>query len=227
MTMQTQDPANRFLSRQNHFRLQAEFVRDQALQVSGLLAPLLGGRSVKPYQPEGYYQHLNFPTRVYEADKGRHQHRRGLYTHWQRGFLHPMLKAFDAPSREEGTASRTLSNTPLAALTLLNDPSFTEAARSFAQRIQAVEKASTEDRIRWAWQETLSRQPTEQEVQALSGLFERERNAFLQAPDMARQWLASSFTPEQTFDDSALSQQAAWITIARALFNLHETITRY
>ena len=226
-TMQTQDPANRFLSRQNHFRLQAEFVRDQALQVSGLLAPLLGGRSVKPYQPEGYYQHLNFPTRVYEADKGRHQHRRGLYTHWQRGFLHPMLKAFDAPSREEGTASRTLSNTPLAALTLLNDPSFTEAARSFAQRIQALEKASTEDRIRWAWQETLSRQPTEQEVQALSGLFERERNAFLQAPDMARQWLASSFTPEQTFDDSTFSQQAAWITIARALFNLHETITRY
>jgi hypothetical protein len=85
---------------------------------------------VKPYQPKGYYQHLNFPTRTYKPDAGSNQYRRGIYTHWQRIFLHPMLKAFDAPSREEGSAERPVSNTPLAALTLLNDPSFIEAAHA-------------------------------------------------------------------------------------------------
>ena len=135
--LREKDPSNNLLARQGRWRVDAEFVRDGALKISDLLNDeKLGGESVKPYQPKGYYQHLNFPTRTYQPDTGSDQYRRGVYTHWQRIFLHPMLKAFDAPSREEGNAERPVSNTPLAALTLLNDPSFIEAARAFGERIQ-------------------------------------------------------------------------------------------
>ena len=95
------DPLNRELARQSPYRVDAELVRDNALTVSGLLVPKIGGPSVKPYQPDGYWENLNFPPRQYVADKGDAQHRRGLYTWWQRSFLHPSLLAFDAPSREE------------------------------------------------------------------------------------------------------------------------------
>src|SRR5690606_27957137 len=109
----------------------AELVRDNALKVSGLLAPEIGGRSVFPYQPAGYYHELNFPEREYVVDTGRNLYRRGVYTHWQRTFLHPSLLAFDAPTREECTAERPVSNSPQQALALLNDPVFVEAARVF------------------------------------------------------------------------------------------------
>ena len=94
------DPANRLFARQARYRFDAEIIRDHALALSGLLSSKVGGRSVKPYQPAGYWDHLNFPKRTYEADEGDDQYRRGLYTHWQRSFLHPSLAAFDAPSRE-------------------------------------------------------------------------------------------------------------------------------
>ena len=90
------DPYNRLLARQSPRRLRAENIRDNMLATSGLLVPRIGGASAKPYQPAGYYQHLNFPRRTYQADVGENQYRRGVYTHWQRTFLHPMLTAFDA-----------------------------------------------------------------------------------------------------------------------------------
>ena len=129
------DPTNDLFSRQNRFRLDAELVRDNALAVSGLLVTKIGGPSVKPYQPAGYWQYLNFPKREWENDKGESQYRRGLYTYWQRTFLHPSLAAFDAPSREECTVERPRSNTPQQALVLLNDPTYVEAARALAGRI--------------------------------------------------------------------------------------------
>src|SRR5262249_5187830 len=142
-------------ARQASFRLPAEMIRDQALAVSRLLVRQVGGPSVRPYQPEGYYQYLNFPKRGYRPDAGANQYRRGLYTHWQRQFLQPMLKAFDAPTREECTAQRPVSNTPLQALALLNDPSFVEAARVFAARI--LREGDDVARLAWAWREVLSR----------------------------------------------------------------------
>ena len=123
-------PTNDLFSRQNRFRLDAEMIRDNALAVSGLLVHKIGGPSVKPYQPAGYWQYLNFPKREWENDKGENQYRRGLYTYWQRTFLHPSLAAFDAPSREECTVDRPRSNTPQQALVLLNDPTYVEAARA-------------------------------------------------------------------------------------------------
>ncbi|MFN9039725.1 MAG: DUF1549 and DUF1553 domain-containing protein, partial [Planctomyces sp.] len=98
------DPGNRWLARQGRFRLDAEFVRDNALEISGLLVKSVGGRSVRPYQPAGYWAYLNFPTREWQNGSGQELYRRGLYTHWQRQYLHPSLLAFDAPSREECTA---------------------------------------------------------------------------------------------------------------------------
>jgi hypothetical protein len=109
--------------------LPAESIRDNALSISGLLRVDIGGPSSKPYQPAGFYRHLNFPKREYATDANSNQWRRGVYVHWQRQYLHPMLRAFDASTREECAAQRARSSTPLAALVLLNDPTFIEAAR--------------------------------------------------------------------------------------------------
>src|SRR5581483_2165483 len=105
--LRARDPYNALLARQGRFRLDAEVVRDNALAVSGLLVHRAGGPSVKPYQPAGYWSFLNFPTREWKNDAGEDQYRRGLYTYWQRTFLHPSLLAFDAPTREECTVERT------------------------------------------------------------------------------------------------------------------------
>ena len=139
------DPSNVWLARQNRFRLDAEFIRDNALSVSGLLAAKVGGPSAKPYQPAGFWSYLNFPPREWQSDKGENQYRRGLYTYWCRSFLHPSLFAFDAPTREECTNERSRSSTPLQALVLLNDPTYVEAARALAQRI-LKEAAGNEQR---------------------------------------------------------------------------------
>ncbi len=127
------DPLNRLYGRQGRWRLEAEFVRDTALSISGLLvSDVVGGKSVKPYQPAGYWQHLNFPQREWQADSGPNLYRRGLYTFWCRTFPHPSMLAFDATSREECTAERSRSNIPQQALVLLNDPIFVEASHVFA-----------------------------------------------------------------------------------------------
>ncbi|NQZ59859.1 MAG: DUF1553 domain-containing protein, partial [Lentisphaeraceae bacterium] len=126
------DLANRFSGRQSPTRLDAEFIRDNALSVSGLLNKEIGGASVKPYQPAGYWKDINFPARRYSHAKNKQQYRRGIYVHWQRSFLHPMMKAFDAPNRTTCTAERSISNTPIQALTLLNDPTFNDAAVALA-----------------------------------------------------------------------------------------------
>ena len=173
--LRERDPYNRLYARQSRYRLPAEMVRDTALSASGLLVEKVGGASVKPYQPEGYYRHLNFPTRRYQAHNDDRQWRRGLYVHWQRQFLHPMLKALDAPSREECTAERPRSNTPLAALTLLNDPTFVEAARAFGQRIVQEGGETDEERFQFAFDWAVSRAPDEVERGILAKLIRGNR----------------------------------------------------
>src|SRR5205085_962792 len=141
------DPNNRLLACQSPRRLEAEFVRDNALTIAGLLNEDIGGPSAYPYQPAGYYANLQFPDRDYYADKDEGQYRRGVYTHWQRTFLQPMMANFDAPSREECACARNISNTPQQALTLLNDPTFVEAARVFAQGLLVHSEFSDEGRL--------------------------------------------------------------------------------
>src|SRR5207247_727677 len=118
------------------------------VSIGGLLGPKDGRPSLKPYQPDGYWENLNFPTRNYDASKGEDQYRRGLYTWWQRSFLHPSMLAFDAPSREECAAERNRSNIPQQALVLLNDPSYVEASRVFATRIMKEGGADAVSRIK-------------------------------------------------------------------------------
>ncbi len=219
------DPFNRLLARQNRYRLEAEAVRDHALAVSGLLVRTIGGRSVRPYQPKGYYAQLNFPAREYEVDTGDHLYRRGVYTHWQRTFLHPMLKAFDAPSREECAAQRARSNTPLAALTLLNDPTFVEAARIFARRIVTEAGDDPEARATWAYKQALGREPGD-EVRAILVEVYREHRAQYEADPAAAMALVNvgaSATPAEL----NVAELAAWTSVARVILNLHEGITRY
>ncbi|HEX3989296.1 MAG TPA: DUF1553 domain-containing protein, partial [Verrucomicrobiae bacterium] len=131
--IKSRDPLNREIAAQSRWRLDAELVRDNALSVSGLLVDdKVGGPSIKPYQPDGYWENLNFPARDYNASVGRDQYRRGLYVWWQRSYLHPSLQAFDAPTREECAADRNRSNIPQQALVLLNDPTYVEASRALA-----------------------------------------------------------------------------------------------
>ena len=219
------DLSNRLYGRQTMARLDAEYVRDNALAVSGLLNRTLGGPSVKPYQPPGYYEELNFPKRVYEADLNPNQFRRGIYTHWQRQYLHPSLMAFDAPAREECAAERSVSNTPLQSLVLLNDPSYVEAARSFAARILREAGKSDRKRIEFAFREAFARPALPEERQVVLGLLERQRRHFATEPDRAEQLLATGISPLPK--GFGLTEMAAWTGVARALFNKHEFLMRY
>ena len=218
------DPQNRLLARQSQLRLPAELIRDNALAVSGLLHPAIGGPSAKPYQPAKYYRHLNFPPREYQADSGPQLYRRGLYTHWQRTFLHPMLKAFDAPAREECTADRAISNTPLQALNLLNDPAFTEAARALATRL-LQEPEGEANLVARAWLRCLGRPPTDEESRILGEFHAEELKRFTASPADADAFLKVGQSPAPATLPPA--QLAAATSLARTLLNLHETITRY
>jgi hypothetical protein len=218
------DPENRLYARQSRHRLEAEMIRDNALAVSGLLVLDVGGPSDKPYQPAGYYRHLNFPPREYQADTDERQWRRGVYTHWQRQYLHPMLKAFDAPTREECTAQRARSNTPLAALVLLNDPTFTEAARMFAARGLAQGGMTDPERVAWLFREATSRKPDDVERRVLLRVLEKNRVRYKSNPKAADELEHVGLGPlPKRIDEPEL---AAWTAVCRALLNLNETMSR-
>jgi hypothetical protein len=218
------DPENRLLARQNRHRIDAEMVRDTALTASGLLARQVGGRSVRPYQPEGYWDYLNFPRRTYQADTGESLYRRGLYVHWQRQYLHPAMMVFDAPSREECTARRPRSSTPLQALVLLNDPEFVEAARTLAAKTLAEGNADLLSRARFMLRRAVGRVPTDDEVGVVADLVERHRQLLAADAPAADAMLAIGAMPQPAGVDPI--EMAAWMTAARAVLNLHETYTR-
>jgi len=220
----TRDPENRDLARQSRWRLDAELVRDNALALSGLLVPVVGGPSARPYQPDGYWENLNFPQRGYDASAGANQYRRGLYTWWQRSYAHPSMLAFDAPTREECAAERSRSNIPQQALVLLNDPSYVEAARAFATRILKEAPTDPRARIEWAWRQTLARKATAAEINTLTQLLTQQLTEYKADPAAARAYLDFGALRAGSTVDAA--EMAAWTDIARALLNLHETITR-
>ncbi len=222
--VEERDPTNRLLARQSRVRLDAELVRDNALAISGLLVRKIGGPSARPYQPEGYYAPLNFPRREYVPDTGEQLYRRGVYTHWQRTFLHPSLMAFDAPSRDECTASRSNSNTPLQALVLLNDPTFVEAARVLGEKIMREGGRTLSAQLRWVFQRALARAPTADEQRLLEGLFAQQKARYQKDDDAARALISTGEAP--VAQDLPIADLAAWTAVSRAVLNLHETITR-
>jgi hypothetical protein len=221
---QQADPYNRWLARQGRFRLEAEFVRDNALAVSGLLVEAIGGRSAFPYQPPGYWAHLNFPTREWRNGSGSELYRRGLYTHWQRQYLHPGLLAFDAPSREECTADRPRSNTPLQALVLLDDPSQVEAARALAELALQQGGTETRQRIDFVFRRALSRPATDAEAAVLEPLLAAHRQQYAADPLAAAALLHVGDKPAAP--DLPPAEFAAWTSVTRTILNLHEFVTR-
>jgi hypothetical protein len=218
------DPSNRELARQSCYRLDAELVRDNALSIAGLLSPKIGGPSVRPYQPAKYWDNLNFPPRDYVADQGESEYRRGLYTWRQRTFPHPSLIAFDASSREACTAERTRSNIPQQALVLLNDPTYVEAARVFAARILSECHGTIEERITWAWQQSLQRNPSTDEMHTMQNLLIGRLGEYHADAASADALLKTGLAQIPPSLDKA--ELAAWTHVARVLLNLHETITR-
>ena len=218
------DPFNYWLARQSRWRLPAESIRDNALAVSGLLNETVGGPSVKPYQPAGYWSHLNFPRRTWQADTGNNQYRRGLYTYWCRTFLHPSMLAFDASTREECTVQRPRSNTPLQALVLLNDPTYVEAARALAAKILQNAGSTDEARIEAMFFSVLSRTPNPEELKLVRDLVQQHRSQYAEEPTAVADLLAvGQFRHSDAVDPVEL---AAWTSVARAILNLNETITR-
>ena len=218
------DPYNYKYARQSQFRLDAEMIRDTALSISGLLSEKLGGSSVKPYQPAGYWKHMNFPKRTWQMSGGDEIYRRGLYTHWQRMFLHPSLLAFDAPSREECTVSRPRSNTPQQALVLLNDPTYVEAARAFAERILVDGGPDDSSKLNWAIQTALSRNVNPNEANVLLNVLTKHLENYKADPQAADEYLTVGRRALAANIDK--SELAAWTSVARIILNLHETITR-
>jgi hypothetical protein len=218
------DPQNRLLAFQNPRRLEAEFVRDNALAVAGLLDGDVGGPSAHPYQPAGYYAAIQFPDRDYYPEKDERQYRRGVYTWWQRTFPHPFLANFDAPSREDCTANRVVSNTPQQALTLLNSPIFIEAARVAAARLVSDETAN-EKRLELIFERTLARKPKAEEKAALLKFLAEQTTFFRSHPEAVKKLLTIGQAPvPAAIDEPTL---AGWTAVCRVLLNLHETITRY
>jgi hypothetical protein len=221
------DPNNRLVASQSPRRLEAEFVRDNALAIAGLIKLDVGGPSVFPYQPEGYYANLQFPDRDYIASRDERQYRRGVYMHWQRTFLHPMLLNFDASPREECTAARTVANTPQQALTLLNDTTFVEAARVLAGRLLATPAKSDAERIALLYRRALARAPRSAEGTSMAAFLAEERSFFRSHRTEAVQLVHVGFAPDAAPRGTDPAELAAWTTACRVVLNLHETITKY
>lgn len=215
----TVDARNRLLGRMNRLRLDAEVVRDAGLATSGLLTRKIGGPSVFPPQPDGVYKFTQVPKN-WQTSTGPDRYRRGMYTYFWRSMPHPGLTVFDAPDASTACTRRNRSNTPLQALTLLNDQAYFEFAQALAARVLKESKASDTERIRHAFRLCVSRSPSEKEEKRLAQLLAQQMASFAEAPDQAQY-----FVP-QTKSQEEAQQRAAWTMVARVLLNLDEFITR-
>jgi hypothetical protein len=215
------DPDNRLLARGPRFRVEAETVRDVALAASGLLDPTVGGPSVFPYQPPGIWS-LPYNDDAWRESEGSGRYRRGLYTFWRRTSPYPSLVAFDAPSREVCTARRPRTNTPLQALTTLNDPAFFEAAKGLARRMLAESAGDARARAAYGFRVCTSRRPTEAEVARLTALYESQLRRFESDEPAARRVADGLKAPA----DARPAEVAAWTVVANVLLNLDETLTK-
>ncbi|MDB6026446.1 MAG: Planctomycete cytochrome [Verrucomicrobiales bacterium] len=218
------DDQNKLYARGPRFRMDAEMIRDNALAVSGLLSLKQGGPPIHPYQPAGIWESkVGGDAITYDISEGEDRYRRGIYIVWKRTSPYPSFINFDATDRNACTIKRSRSNTPLQALTLLNDPVYVEAAAALARRILAEQpSASVEERIQNAFLLCLARIPSAKELNILKKLYDEQLSAAKSNPDSARKTLADFKVPAQT----SLPEFSAWHAVAWALLNLNETITK-
>jgi hypothetical protein len=219
------DPKNRLLARGPRFRLPAESVRDNALAISGLLREKIGGPSVKPYQPPGLWEDVSVERRYkYVADKDEGLYRRSMYTFWKRTCPPPAMTAFDAPDRETCLIRRARTNTPLQALVLLNDPTYIESSRRFAERLMKEAGPTSAERLAHAFRLAVSRPPVPVEETILLGMYQDALQRYQRDPPSAEKLLGVGESPR----DSTLerTELAAWTVLASIVLNLDETITK-
>ncbi|MCC9654793.1 PSD1 and planctomycete cytochrome C domain-containing protein [Rhodopirellula halodulae] len=223
------DPQNRLLARGPRFRLPAEFIRDQALAVSQLLVPRIGGPSVQPYQPPALWKEVSHfgstpaTKQVFVQDHGEKLYRRSLYTIVKRTSPHPAMSAFDAPSREMCVMQRGATNTPIQALVTLNDPQFAEAARALAERLLTGDDTDSE-RVERAYQIVLGRAAKPAEQSAMKQFLLSQRERFSQSPNDAAAAISVGESPRSEQLDPV--EHAAWMQVASLMLNLSETLTR-
>ncbi|MFM9963656.1 MAG: DUF1553 domain-containing protein [Planctomycetaceae bacterium] len=217
------DPDNRLLARGPRTRLSAEMVRDQALAASGLLVEQLGGPSIKPYQPEGLWDDLQ-STEKYVQDHGSALYRRGMYVFWKRTIAPPIMVTFDAAGRETCIVRETRTNTPLQALTLLNEVSFVEAARKLAERTLTSGGTDADRRLRFAFRAVLTREPSERELIVLRRGLERHLANYREHPAEAIAVLRTGESAADTSLDPV--EVAAWTAISGLILNLDEAVTK-
>jgi hypothetical protein len=221
------DPDNRLLARGPRFRLPAEILRDQALAISGLLKQRLGGPSVYPYQPEDLYKGIvvaaDYPGTRYVMSKGDDLYRRSVYSFWKRTVPNPAMTVFDAPDREVCVVRRSATNTPLQALTLLNNPIFVEAARKLAERALHEGGASSEARVAFAFRLATSRLPDAVEQEILQQQLKEMLTAYRADESAARALIAVGESPRDATIPAA--ELAAYTAVANIILNLDEVIT--
>ncbi len=221
------DPENQLLARGPRFRLDAEVIRDSALAMSGLLVEKLGGKSVKPYQPDGLWEAISFVgsnTGTFKQDEGDALYRRSLYTFWKRTSPPPSLLTFDAPSREACTVRRSRTNTPLQALVLLNDIQYVEAARKLAERMIIEGSAAPAERAAFGFRMATSRKPSPSELAVLLKVYESELAEFRADAESAGKLLSyGAAKRNETLD---INDLAAWTMVANLILNLDETVTK-
>ncbi len=218
-----QDDLNRWYARGPRFRLDAEAIRDNALSLAGLLSLNKGGLPIRPPQPDGLWRKVGGQQYNYEVSPGERQFRRGLYVVLKRGSPYPSFVNFDASSRMACVVKRSRSNTPLQALTLLNDPVYVEATRAFARRIITERpQADVASRIDYAFRIAVSRSPKPQELAVLRQLFEQQLRRHEADESFAKRLFENVSRPDHTTP----AEFAAWYAVSSALMNLDETITK-
>jgi hypothetical protein len=222
------DPFNRLLSRGPRQRVEGEVVRDVALAASGLLNPAIGGPSVHPPAPAFLFEPpASYGPKVWNEDKGPDRYRRSLYTFQFRSIPYPMLQTFDAPNGDSACVRRVKSNTPLQALTTLNEPLFVECARALALHTVQQTAATDDERLQYAFRRCVARAPTADEVKLLADLLGKQTARF--SAEGANPWLLAAADPEHPPELPAgvtPAQLAGWTAVARVLLNLDETITK-
>jgi hypothetical protein len=222
------DPENRLLARGARLRVEGEVVRDIALAASGLLNPRLGGPSVYPPAPDFLFlPPASYGPKVWRESEDSDRYRRALYTFRFRSVPYPPLAAFDAPNGDASCVRRERSNTPLQALTTLNETLFLECARSLARRALAYAADSETDRLVYAYRLCVARWPSQRELSLLSDLLAAESQRFSAAG--AQPWELAADDPSQPPElppGATPAKAAAWTALARVLLNLDETITR-
>ena len=220
------DPENRLLARGPRFRLSGETLRDQALAASGLLARRIGGPSVRPYMPEGVWDETSRygDLQKYEADRGEGLYRRTIYTIWKRTAAPPTMLLFDAPNREVCTVKRSRTNTPLQALSLLNEVTYVEASRKLGERMIVEGGAMPADRLTYGFRLCTGRRPTASELRVLTAGLEEDLARYRANPEAVQALLA--FGESKSAEGIDRAELAAYTLTANVLLNLDEVVTR-